>query len=259
MTLRRVPAGNMPDRDHHRVEDVELPGHHGLQARSPSRPPPRSGRPTACGREACPPTPRTVTDIPAEAAISGPGRVAKTPRGRVLENTCSPYAADDPGPGRVQHPLGDHRRRAVCPSSPGWNMKTTSPGSSARWRLSSTAAPTRAGGVQVVAAGVHHPGGRREGLAGLLGHRQGVHVGPQQHRRSRRRAGAAQHPDDRGERAARGSSSSAVSARASVTSGLGTRQLQARSRPRHAGPGAAREGGRTVRPPPRSSRWQKWC
>ena len=62
------------------------------------------GSAPACGREACPPTPRTVTVSPADAAISGPPRVANTPRGSVLEKTCSPYAAETRGPAASSTP-----------------------------------------------------------------------------------------------------------------------------------------------------------
>ena len=46
---------------------------------------------------------------------------------------------------------------------------------------------------------MHHPRRGGEGLTGLLGHRQRVHVSPQQYRRCRRRLGTAQHADDRGQ------------------------------------------------------------
>ena len=84
-------------------------------------------------------------------------------------------------------------RAPAKPSSPGWKKNSTSPASSSR-RLAST--PRRAGQhgrVRVVAAGVHAPGrARREGEPGVLGHRQRVHVGAQQHRADRagRRADA---------------------------------------------------------------------
>ncbi len=165
ITLRRVPAWNSPDRDHHRVEDVELPGDHRLQRDHHLRRDHDRVGGTACGREACPPTPRTVTNRPADAAISGPLRVANTPRGRMLENTCSPYAADDPRPGRVQHSLGEHRGGAVVTL-----LARLEHEHHVARQLGPVAAeqdrrPDQGRGVQVVAAGVHHPGRRREGLA----------------------------------------------------------------------------------------------
>jgi hypothetical protein len=54
-------------------------------------------------------------------------------------------------------------------------------------------------GVQVVPTGMHHPGRGGEGFAGLLGDRQCVHVGPEQHGGGRRRTDTAQHRDDRGQ------------------------------------------------------------
>ena len=42
----------------------------------------------------------------------------------------------------------------------------------------------QAGGVQVVPTGVHAPIGGGELQAGLLGHRQGIHVSAQQYRRT---------------------------------------------------------------------------
>ena len=50
-----------------------------------------TGSAAACGIEACPPRPRTVTSQWSAAAIIGPGRTLTTPLGW-LANTCSANA-----------------------------------------------------------------------------------------------------------------------------------------------------------------------
>ena len=99
--------------------------------------------------------------------------------------TCSAYAASARGPAASSTPSSIMWRAPSKPSSPGWNMSTTSPASSSRRAASSRAAPTSIGRVQVVPARVHRRPARatRNGDVDLLGDGQRVHVAAQQHHR----------------------------------------------------------------------------
>ena len=88
--------------------------------------------------------------------------------------------------GTSSRPSSSMNRAPWWPSSPGWNMNSTRPASSSRRVASSWAAPDEHRRVRVVAAGVHAPVDVRcEVEAGVLRHRQRVHVAAQQDRRAR--------------------------------------------------------------------------
>ena len=71
------------------------------------------------------------------------------------------------------------------PSSPGWNMKRTVPGSSRAARVQQAGRADEHRGVRVVTARVHAAVDlARELEPGVLGHRQRVHVAAQQHDRT---------------------------------------------------------------------------
>ena len=66
-------------------------------------------------------------------------------------------------------------------SSPGWNMNTTSPASSACSAEQDLGRADESRDMEIVAAGMHHPGVlRHERYVDPLGHRQRVHVATQQ-------------------------------------------------------------------------------
>src|SRR5207253_2478731 len=93
------------------------------------------------GRAPWPPAPTTRTSRSAEAAMSGPGRDAKTPRGKMPDDTCSPNATSTGRPAAVRTPSAIILPAPSPPSSPGWNMNTTSPAISCRRAHNSFAAP----------------------------------------------------------------------------------------------------------------------
>jgi len=95
-----------------------------------------------CGAEPWPPLPRKVTAKLSEAASIVPGLVANRPYGSRAEKTCMPYAASTRRPAASNTPSSTMIRPPPKPSSPGWNMNTTSPGSSSRRACSRRAAPT---------------------------------------------------------------------------------------------------------------------
>ena len=99
------------------------------------------GSAALCGWEACPPRPCTVTSNVSAAAMIVPGRVLSTPPGSCADATCSPYAATGRPPAASSTPSSIMILAPPCPSSPGWNMKITLPGSSPRRADSSRAAP----------------------------------------------------------------------------------------------------------------------
>ena len=94
-----------------------------------------------CGADPCPPLPRKVTAKASEAASIVPGLVANRPYGSSAEKTCMPYAASTRRPAASSTPSSTMTLPPPKPSSPGWNISTTSPGSSARRADSSRAAP----------------------------------------------------------------------------------------------------------------------
>ena len=94
-----------------------------------------------CGIDPCPPSPRTVTCKPSLAAMSVPGRVTKEPCGTSELITCMPYAEETREPAASSTPSSSILPAPSNPSSPGWNMKTTSPARCSRCRASSRAAP----------------------------------------------------------------------------------------------------------------------
>ena len=159
------------------------------------------GSAALCGWEACPPRPCTVTSNVSAAAMIVPGRVLSTPPGSCADATCSPYAATGRPPAASSTPSSIMILAPAWPSSPGWNMKITLPGSSPRRAREQPGRPGQHRGVQVVPAGVHHPVDlRRERQPGPLGHRQRVHIAAQQYRRPR--LAAAQHRHNRAQPAA---------------------------------------------------------
>ena len=151
-----------------------------------------------CGVEPCPPAPTTRTNSPAEAAISGPGRDEKTPRSRSRGEHVQPVRGVDGSAGGGQHPLGDHVAGPVEALFAGLEHEDHVTGEVRASGAEQLGGADQAGGVQVVAAGVHHPvvpGGVVQ--PGALGDRQGVHVAAEQYRRAG--PGAAQHRGDRGD------------------------------------------------------------
>src|SRR6185312_3730502 len=97
-----------------------------------------------CGAEPWPPSPCTVTKSPCDADRMVPGRLENSPDGRWFENTCMPKAASTRLPAASSTPSRSITPAPSKPSSPGWNMNTTSPLSASRCLASSRAAPTSA-------------------------------------------------------------------------------------------------------------------
>ena len=88
------------------------------------------------------------------------------------------------------------------PSSPGWNMNTTSPSSSIAVGAQQPRRAHEARRVQIVTARVHAPVVRPEGLVGELLDGERVHIAAQQHGLGgllgAARPGPPQHRHDRG-------------------------------------------------------------
>ena len=125
-----------------------------------------------------------------------PGHHGRPRRPRARCRCASPKIAS--GFGSSNAPSSSIRRAPPRspgggPSSAGWNTNSTVPGSCSRTPASSLGDTEQDRGVRVVTAGVHHadllarvvvPRARRERQAGLLGHRQRVHVGAQRDHRA---------------------------------------------------------------------------
>ena len=118
--------------------------------------------------------------------MSGPPCVATMPLGidgdwwmANAHDTASPPSA------ALEQPSSRAMRAPPWPSSPGWKKNRTPPGELAAAVGQQAGGAGQHGRVGVVAAGVHGAvdlGGEVE--PGVLGHRQGVHVAPQQDRRA---------------------------------------------------------------------------
>jgi hypothetical protein len=140
MTLRAVPAWNEPT--------LSTTGSNTsnrlviIVCRSPtSCAATETGSLARCGIEPCPPAPRTVTVSAELADVIVPGREVNIPAG-CDAMTCMPYAAFTRCPDASSTPSASMRPAPSQPSSPGWNMKTTSPHRSSRRPASRYAAPT---------------------------------------------------------------------------------------------------------------------
>ena len=188
-----VEAG---DRQHDRVEDIELPGHHRLQGGDDlARDRDRIGRPMRLGG---------MPAVPAHGQLEhvGGGHHRARPRavdpaGQRGRGHVQRVGGHRPVAGRVQDALGDHLLRPRVALLARLEHEDHVPGQLSLPRRQQPGRPGQHRGVQVVAARVHRAvdlGGI--GQAGALGHRQGIHVTAQQHRRAR--PAAAQH---RGHRA----------------------------------------------------------
>ena len=114
ITLRRVPAVEQPDGDHHRVEDVELAGDHRLQGDHHLR----GDHDRVGGRVRAGGVPADPAHGDEQAGRRGHQRPAPggehPPRQDAGEHV-QPVRGRHPRPGRVQHPLGEHRGGAVVP------------------------------------------------------------------------------------------------------------------------------------------------
>ena len=186
------------DRDHDRVEHVELPGHHRLQGdhhlargRDRVRGPVRLG-----GMPAAP--------VHGDRDLVGGGQHRARPGGEHPAGELVPAHVQGVGRDRalarrVEYPFADH--------VPGAGVALLARLEHEDHRAGHLGLPGaeqlgRAGqhrGVQVVAAGVHRAGyGRRVRQPGFLGDGQRVHVAAQQHHRSR--LAAAQHRRHRADR-----------------------------------------------------------
>jgi hypothetical protein len=127
---------------------------------------------------------------------AGPGgdHAGPQPRGEHVQGVGGRRA---PARG-VEHPLGDHRGGAVATLLPRLEHEHHVAGQLLAPPGQQMRGAGEHGGVQVVPAGVHHTVHRgRIVEAGALGQQQGVHVGPQQHRRAG--PGAAEDRGDRGQ------------------------------------------------------------
>ena len=190
MMLRLRAGVDDADGEHGRRERVDACGSSRSAAPAPSRRPPAPGRGTGAGTTRARRARGPSTSSPSLAAISGPGRVATVPaRGQVAHHVQGEGGV---GAGVRRRPARPRRSCAAAPSkpsSPGWNMKTTSPASRSRVRRQQLGGADQHRRVQVVPAGVHRAVHlRAERDVDLLGHRQRVHVAAQQDDGPRRRS-----------------------------------------------------------------------
>ncbi len=154
----------------------------------------RMGSTVVSGRDPWPPWPYSTTRSASAAAIAAPPCTASTPAGRGM--TCWPRTMSGTG-NRSYRPSSIMARAPLPASSAGWNTSSSVPRQASRAAASSAAAPSRQvtcmSWPQACITGTSAPPescalpGARVRQAGLLKHREPVHVGAQQHGRARPR------------------------------------------------------------------------
>jgi hypothetical protein len=188
------------DRDHHGVEHVELPRHHGLQGEHH----------LAGGRDRVRRAMR-LGGVPAapvhgDRDLVGGGKQrarpgGEHPAGQPVRRHVQAVGGDRALARHVEHTLADHVPGARVPLLARLEHEDHRAGQVGPPGREQPRGAGQHGGVQVVAAGVHHARHRRRvRQPGLLGDGQRVHVAAQQHHRAR--PPAAQHRGHRTERAA---------------------------------------------------------